>query len=70
MFLEVKDIDGRRCLINTSQITSVIETDDKSTLITLTYCDSVVTPTPYDRIIDVISSYKSCEIVANSRKER
>ena len=67
MFLEVKAIDGYRCLINIDQITSVIETDNNETLITLTYCDSVVTPTPYDKIIDAISRHEVCEVVANSR---
>lgn len=69
MFLEVKDTSGYRCLVNTNQITSVIETEDKLTLITLTYCDSVVTPTPYDKIFDIISCYESYEVVSNSRKE-
>lgn len=57
MFLEVKAIDGYRCLINTDQITSVLEADNHTTLITLTYCDSVVTSTPYDKIIYAISRY-------------
>ena len=57
MFLEVKAIDGYRCLINTNQITSILETANNTTLITLTYCDSVITPTPYDKIIYAISRY-------------
>lgn len=68
MFLEVKNTNGDRCLINTNQITSILETDNNTTLITLVYCDSVVTPKPYDKIIDVISRYEVCEIVAYSRK--
>lgn len=57
MFLEVKSTNGSRCLINTNQITSVLEADNNTTLITLTYCDSVVTSTPYDKIIYAISRY-------------
>ena len=68
MFLEVKNTNGDRCLINTNQITSIIETDNNTTLITLVYCDSVVTSTPYDKIIDVISRYEVYEIATNSRK--
>lgn len=57
MFLEVKSTNGSRCLINTNQITSILEAANNTTLITLTYCDSVVTSTPYDKIIYAISRY-------------
>lgn len=69
MFLEVKNTNGSRCLINTNQITSIIETDNNTTLITLVYCDSVVTPTQYSNIIHAISRCEAFEVVSNSRKE-
>lgn len=35
MFLEVKDTSGYRCLVNTNQITSILEADNNTTLIIL-----------------------------------
>lgn len=55
-FFELEDCDGKKVLVNAEQITSIYKSDDNCTLITLTYCDCVITRTPYEDVVSMITN--------------